>query len=378
MKKVCFLIPALDAGGAERVMLNLLRSLDRSRFTPLLVLLVKKGILLSDLPSDIRIRTVRGDKNGFFFKLLDSYRIAKLLNEERPDLIISFMWYTNAVTLFSRFIRRIKINIIISERTSTVSYEDFLSNFIRGVVIRFLYPFADTIIAPSYGIKRKLVNNSGISKEKVIVIHNPVDIRTIRVKAEEGLEHTWYQGGKNTLIAVGRLRREKGFAYLLRTVSLLSSEGIDCKLVILGEGKERKNLQDLVNKLRIEDKVFLAGFQSNPYKYLSRSTIFVLSSLYEGFPNVLLEAMALGVPSIATRCQTGPEEIVTDGIDGLLVPPADEKALADAVRRLLLDEDLRKRLGEAGEKRAEDFSSDKIVKEYEALIEGICAESAER
>lgn len=378
MRNVCFLIPAFYGGGAERVMLNVLRHLDRSRFSPLLVLLVEKGPLLSDLPMDIRILTIRKDGNGFLLKLLDSYKLAKLLDEERPDILISFMWYTNAITLLARFLGKIRIRTIISERTSTVSYEDFLSNFIRGVVIRFLYPFADTIIAPSYGIKRKLVNDSGISKEKVIVIHNPVDIRTIRVKAEEGLEHTWYQGGKNTLIAVGRLGREKGFAYLLRTVSLLSSEGIDCKLVILGEGKERENLLGLAKKLGIEEKVCLAGFQSNPYKYLSRSTIFVLSSLYEGFPNVLLEAMALGVPSIATRCQTGPEEIVTDGIDGLLVPPADEKALADAVRRLLLDEDLRKRLGEAGEKRAEDFSSDKIVKEYEALIEGICAESAER
>ena len=159
---------------------------------------------------------------------------------------------------------------------------------------------------------------------------------------------------------------------------MLAGEGIQCKLIILGEGKEKENLLKLVEKLGLNDRVSFEGFQENPYKYLARSTVFVLSSLYEGFPNVLLEAMALGIPSVATRCPTGPDEIITEGVDGVLIPPADEKAIADAIKKLLLDEDLRKRLSEAGKRRIQDFAVEKIVKQYEDAIESVCAESAER
>ncbi|OGP30994.1 MAG: hypothetical protein A2073_01515 [Deltaproteobacteria bacterium GWC2_42_11] len=172
------------------------------------------------------------------------------------------------------------------------------------------------------------------------------------------------------------MTQQKGFDYLLKAFSIVLSEGIACRIVIMGKGKEEGFLKKLAKQLNISDRVDFLGFQQNPYRYMLHSTVFVLSSLYEGFPNVLLEALALGVPSIAARCPTGPEEIIADGVNGLLVPPADEKSLAEAIKRLLTDEALRKRLGEAGKKCAEDFRVAKIIKEYEAVIEGVCAESA--
>jgi glycosyltransferase involved in cell wall biosynthesis len=215
-------------------------------------------------------------------------------------------------------------------------------------------------------------------ENKVVVIHNPLDIGRVRSLGTDGVGHPWYREPAPVITAVGRLTPQKGFPYLLKAVRILLSEGMDCRLAILGRGPEEEQLRNLASDLGIEDSVAFLGFQENPYKYLARSSVFVLSSLYEGFPNALLEAVALGIPSAATRCPTGPEEIITDGVDGILVPPADEKALADAIKRLLLDRDLRDRLSRAGKKRAESFGAEKIVREYENLIEGVCAASAVR
>jgi glycosyltransferase involved in cell wall biosynthesis len=303
--------------------------------------------------------------------------LTKLIEKEKPDVILSFMWYPNATALFGKLISRTKVKLIISERTSTFIYEGHFLNFLRNLAIRFLYPKADKIIFPSQDMANKMVKIYWRIKKKVNVIPNPVDIATINERTQATIEDPVYQARSNIIIAIGRISKEKGFSYLIRSISLLSKKSIDCKLVILGEGAESKNLQNLSKKLGVEDRVHFLGFKSNPYKYLACSTIFVLSSLYEGFPNVLLEAMALGVPSIATRCPTGPEEIITDEVDGILVPSADEKALANAIKKLLLDKDLRKRLSEAARKKADNFRVEKIIKQYEDVIDNVCSASAE-
>ena len=376
--KIIFSICNLGAGGAERVILNLLRNIDRNRFEPILYLLNRSGSLLSKAPADvavysmdeIKIPKLYGIRFIFFFS-----RLVKHLRQLRPDILFSFMWYPNAIAIITGRLYGSRVRTIVSERTSTSVYSSRLNNFLRDWIIRWLYPRADFIVSPSYGIAEDLTSD-GVQGEKIKVIHNPVDIITIQEAAKEGVENSWFNGSSKIILAVGRLGSEKGFDYLIHTISILKKDNTDCKLVIVGEGDGRKYLEGVISEMQVIDRVQLIGFQENPYKYLARSTIFVLSSLYEGFPNVLLEAMALGVPSVATRCPTGPEEIITDGVDGILVPPADEKAIADAIRRLLGDEDLRKRLGEAGRKRAEDFRVDKIVKEYEDVIEKVCAESA--
>ena len=382
VKKVCFVIPNLGGGGAQRVLLNILRHIDHSKFDPHLILFEKKrfekkGDLLFDLPSDINVRVLRSKKYRRFLKWFYFLKLVKLLKAEGPDAVVSFMWKLNAAVLLSKKMSRTKAKIIISERGSTAIYNGRFVNFQRSLAIRFFYPKAEKIIFPSRDMADKIVKSYGIEKQKMNIIHNPVDIAMITERAQERIEDPVYQAKNNIIISIGRLGKEKGFAYLIRAISLLSKNDIDCKLVILGEGAEENNLYNLSKELNIEDRVRFLGFRSNPYKYLARSKIFVLSSLYEGFPNVLLEAMALGVPSIATRCPTGPEEIITDEVNGLLIPQADEKALANAIKKLLLDKDLRERLSEAARKRAEDFRVEKIIMQYEDVIDNVCAASAE-
>ncbi len=378
--KIVFFIYNLEAGGAERVLLNIVRNIDRRRFIPVLYLLSKKGSLLPLVPADTSIISLSDvhvpEYFGFWFFFLFK-RLREQIGSVHPHILLSFMWYPNALAIILKKLMRGKCKIIVSERTSTSIYAGEKAEAWRNRIIRFLYPHADGIITPSSGIANNLISKS-IQRKKIYVVHNPVDIDMVRQKALEQLDHPWYApGAGNIITAIGRLGSEKGFDCLVKAVGILTKASAGCKLVIVGEGQERLNLEKLITALQLEDRVQLVGFQQNPYKYLSLSTVFVLSSRYEGFPNVLLEALSLGIPSVATRCLTGPDEIITDGVNGILVAPDDEKALADGIGMLLKDEELRRKLSLAGKARSEDFRVNTIVKQFEKAIEDVCAASAQ-
>jgi glycosyltransferase involved in cell wall biosynthesis len=379
MKKVFFVIPALAGGGAERVMLHLLKNIDRSSFHATLIVFKKKGRFLLDLPPDIEIKALTDGRHDVPFPLPAYLQFARLLRTERPDAVVSFMWYANHVVVTGKMLSGVRCGIIVSERYSlSLSHEGMLPEYLRRLTVRFLYPKADAVVVNSANMGGELLRLCGIPDKKVFVIHNPVDIQKIRQMSQDAIHHPWYRENIPIIIAIGRLTQQKGFSFLLQSVHLLKSGNVPCRIVILGEGREEKRLKKTAEELDIQDSVDFLGFQHNPYGYLARADLYVLPSLYEGFPNALLEAMALGVPAIATRCPTGPDEIITDGENGLLVPPADATALAQAIKKLLLDNDMRKKFSEEGKKRAEAFAVKKIMMQYEDVIEKVCAESAER
>ena len=376
--RVAFFISSMDVGGAERVVTNIIKNIDRRHFLPLLVLFSKRGRLLAELPEDLMILSLKELKGKYWygFQWLNLLRqFCRTLKTIEPEVLVSFTWYPNAISIIAKILGKIRCRVIVSERTSTFKYEGKFANGLRNLTLRFLYPHAGLVIAPSGGIANHLVSLRRIAPEKIHVIHNPVEISVIKALSKHSSSDVWFDKRRNIIISVGRLGLEKGFDYLIRSIAILVQGGIDCFLVILGEGMQRPKLQALAGELGISARVSMPGFQKNPYQYVANSTLFVLSSLYEGFPNALLEAMSLGVPSVATRCPTGPEEIIEDGVNGVLVAPGDEKALAEAMRQLLLDEDLRKRLGGAGEKRARDFRVETIVGKYEDGIRSLLGES---
>ncbi len=377
VKKVIFIIPTLGGGGAERVFLHILKNLDRSKFTPCVVLFEKKGELLHELPVEIKLTILKEHDETcrmygtVFIKL--ALRFSRFIKKERPDVIVSFMWYTNFITLIAEMINRISSKVIVSERYGfAVSFEGRMAELLRRLIIRFFYPRADTIIVNSTAMGQQLKDTFHVKVDKIATIYNPVDISTIRSLSEEEVDHPWFDQPLPIIMSIGRVTRQKGFDQLIKAVKTLHDDGAACRLVILGKGPEEGNLKKLYFDLGMSDKVLFLGFQQNPYKYLARATIFVLSSFYEGFPNVLLEAIALGIPSVATQCPTGPDEIITSGENGLLVPPGDYHALAEAIKRLLQDECLRKKFALAGRKRAQDFAVEDIVRQYEKAIETVC------
>ena len=296
----------------------------------------------------------------------------KIIKEEKPNSILSFMDYPNIVAILSNLLsgRRARINISVhtSPTLQLKRYSNNRWNGIISILMRLLYNKADKIIAVSSFIKGDLIKNYGIKESGVMVIYNPVDIEKINTLASEEISLQLFKEEVPIIISVGRLSREKGHEFLLKAFAIMRKK-VRMRLVILGEGEEERNLGKLSRNLGINNDVVLLGYDKNPYKYMKRASIFVLSSLYEGFPNVLIEAMACGTPVISTQYNPYPHEIIEHGKNGLLVPVADENALAEAMLRLLNDKVLRKTLAEKAKKRIVDFSIEKITEQYKAVLD---------
>jgi glycosyltransferase involved in cell wall biosynthesis len=372
---VLFAIPALHGGGAERVFVTLLRHIDRTAFEPRLALFFGEGEYLEGLPSDLprtvlAVRSEMGSRRCSTAPVRLAWRLSRVIRREEPEVILSFMWYTNAVVLLARSLARHRCGVVVSERYGLLSsQEGRVEEALRRTVIRWLYPRADQVIVNALEMGSQLADHCQISTRRISAIHNPVDIARVLSLAAEPAEHPWFGQAEPVIVGAGRLTAQKGFEYLVRAVARVNEQGTPCRLMILGQGPEEKSLRAMAHDVGIPGRVSFAGFQENPYAFFAKASTFVLSSLYEGFPNALLEAMTLGLPCVATRCPTGPAEILTDGVDGLLVPPADPDALADALSRLLQDPALRGRLGEAARARAGAFAVQKIVARYESVLE---------
>ncbi|HEY8366975.1 MAG TPA: glycosyltransferase, partial [Bacteroidia bacterium] len=223
--------------------------------------------------------------------------------------------------------------VVREANTISVSSKNSL-NFkarILPLLMKLLYPSADAVIAVSEGVAKDLTQIIGLPAEKVKVIYNPVITPEIFKKAEEPIKHPWFAPGElPVILGVGRLTKQKDFVTLIRAFDIVRKE-YPSRLVILGEGEERPKLEALVKELGLEQYVYMPGFEENPFKYMKHAAVFVLSSRWEGLPNVLIQALALGTPVVSTDCPSGPREILSAGKYGTLVPVGDYDALAKAI-----------------------------------------------
>lgn len=368
-----FVIPSLEGGGAERAASNLLNELSAANVGVTVVLFSKK--IGYGLPDKIKVRYINLEphKNPIYTIIkffLIVFNLAKIIREEKPFNILSFMDYANIVTILSNilFVKKAKmtISVHIPPTMHLQRYSKDFWNKIISPLIRILYNKADKIIAVSDLIKNDLINNYRINNKKIVTIYNPVDISKINILTKEEISHPWFREDTPIILSVGRLSKQKGFNHLLKAFAIVQKEG-DVRLLILGEGEEEEYLKGLSRELRISSNVYFAGFQENPYKYMKRSTIYVLSSFYEGFPNVLVEAMACGIPVVSTM-YPGSDEVIEHEKDGLLVPVADEKALAEAMLRLLKNPEERGKYSVEAKKKVESFSIEKIARQYKDVL----------
>ncbi len=211
----------------------------------------------------------------------------------------------------------------------------------------------------------------GFDSPKFRVIYNPIVDEELLRKAEEPVDHPFFgEGRPPVILAAGRLHVSKDFPTLLRAFSLVRRE-VPSRLLILGEGEKRRELEELAEELGIREDLDMPGFVKNPYKYMRRASVFVLSSQWEGLPTVLVEAMACGCPVVSTDCPSGPAEILQGGECGLLVPPRNAEELAAAILRVLKDKTLAQELREKGKIRAMDFTVERAVREYIRLVEEV-------
>jgi glycosyltransferase involved in cell wall biosynthesis len=363
---VLFVISDLSGGGAERVLIHVLNGLSRDRWRPSLALLQGTNDYPLNLAADVPVTCLGKRGTLSIFRLVG--QLAALYRRTQPHLIVSFLTYTNYLTLIARQLSGCRIPVIVSERnTPSRALASWRFACIHKSLVRATYSRADTIIAISRGVREDLERCFRVPARLCQVLYNPVAVDEVRTAAKEPADHSWFSDQIPIVLACGRLVPQKNYPLLLNAMKRVL-EHRPARLFVLGKGPQLASLQALAGKLGIASSVHFAGFQSNPFKFMARAKVFALSSLWEGFGNVLVEAMACGIPVVATRCPSGPEEIVTDGVNGLLVPSGDPDALAAAILRLLEDEAVRRRLSEAALKRAEDFRAERMISGYERVF----------
>lgn len=389
MKKI-ILINSLNTGGAERQISVI------SKF-------IADKIYLWEDKIDYRVeqdiefidKNAKNNISGFkvFFYI---FKIALLLSKKlkKQDLIISFLEKNNFINIISSYISKHKC--IICERTQpSVSFKGF-SGSINKILINLLYPRSDLIIANSNGVKSDLIYNFNINRNKIKVIYNGFDFDYINKKKYENID-SFYESlieNKELIVSVGRLTEAKGHWHLIRAMKDVVSVNKKTILFIIGDGHLREYLQSLIIKLELDENVYLLGKQENPFKFITRSKLFVFPSLWEGFPNAIVEAMYCNVPIIASNCKSGPCEILNDveykqifeinyAKYGILIPTNDgkkytnedltneEKIMAEAIIETLNDKKLCLHYQKVGLLRSMDFSLEKIVPQWNDVINGI-------
>jgi len=357
---IALFLPNLGGGGAERVFTNLANAFVEKGMVVDFVLGKAEGPNLSQI--DRRINVVDLGTNTVYgwLRPMKSY-----LKERHPELVLSALHHANLTALCANMLSGTKTRIIVSVH-GTMSHDIGKSKkrLAKAIplLVKAFYPKADKIICVSSGVAQELINKYHLPKSKVQVIYNPVVTEDMFKKAEEPIDHPWFQPGQPPVIlGVGRLTAAKDFETLIKAFALVRKK-TEARLLILGEGPERVKLEQLVKQLGLQNDVCMPGFVDNPYKYMKHSSVFVLSSRWEGLPTVLIEALALGLPVVSTDCPSGPAEILEGGKWGRLVPVRNHEALANAILEALNDERGK------GAERAKEFSLDRIVDQYVALI----------
>lgn len=260
--------------------------------------------------------------------------LSRFLIRERPDCLLSTLTGANIVAALARRLARVPTALVIREANTVMN----LRGPVDRIVARMVYPWADGYIALSQAVAADLSAALGAARERIVIIHNPVDVDGCRELAREGpdLRALSEEGaGPPYILGAGRLVPGKDFATLIKAFAALAPRS-ELRLVIIGEGPERARLEHLVRTLSLERRVLMPGFVANPYRLFEDASVFVLSSQWEGFPSVVAEALALGTPVVATDCRSGPAEILEHGRFGQLVPIGDERAMANAIMRALV------------------------------------------
>jgi len=328
-KHIALFIPTMYGGGAERVMLNLATVFADRGHRIDLVLTRADGVFLKKVPNNVRIVDLKASRI-----VRSLIPLVRYLKNEKPQVILSALKPANLIAIWAKSIAGSQARLVISEH-STLSRATANPTFQRERIMPFLmrrsYPKADAVVAVSSGVADDLSDMIDLPRDRIEVIHNPIVSPGMLEQSNLPLNHPWF--GKDeppVILAVGRLIPAKDFPTLIRAFSIVLKQ-TNARLLILGEGKDRPKLEALIGDLELNDTVSLPGFADNPYQYMRHADVFVLSSAWEGFCNVLIEALACGTSVISTDCKSGPRELLKDGRHGVLVDVGDVNALANAL-----------------------------------------------
>ena len=330
---IAFFIGSFGGGGIERVTAHLAHGLVKSGIKIDLVLNRSESPHLWRMPSETRIFDLKQPRLSLSLPGLVQY-----LRRERPSALLAADHYLNELALLAGHIAGVPTRIVVAEHnqlSKTAQNGSQMKARLAPLFARFLYPWADGIIAVSDGVAKDLSNTASLPLNSIHTIYNPVITPELFISAKEPVEHPWFNSPEiPVILGVGKLEAQKDFPNLIQAFARVRQTR-QARLVILGWGSDRPQLEALIQELGLQDDVDLPGYVQNPYAYMARSTVFVLSSAWEGLPTVLIEAMALGIPVVSTDCESGPSEILAGGKYGYLTPVGDSEALAVEILNVL-------------------------------------------
>lgn len=364
--KFAFFIPYFRDGGVETTTVRLARQLSQRGHETDLVTFQHDSPYLKDSP----FRTLDLDARR---TLTSIPKLVRYLRRERPDVVISAHHFANIIAVVTRSLSRTDPELVVTERlqiSHVLSDSDNPKDRLLPPLMRLTYPRADHIVTVSRDAGDALADIIGVPPDSIDAIYNATLVDEVFDKAEEPLNHPWFQDDNMKIVlGVGRLKPQKDFESLIRAFAQVRAERDDVRLVVLGEGDRRPALESLAEDLGVADAIDLNGFVDNPYVFMQNADVFVLSSRYEGMPNVLVEAAALGTPVVATDCPSGPRELLNDGEGGELVSVGDVNAMAEAITyQLDHPTEARERLEGIQDNLAE-FRPEQTVKRYLELVE---------
>ena len=389
---IALFVGSLAGGGAERVMLNLAEYFISKEYRVDLVLSKYSGPLKSYLPSGIKVVELEKKSwvaTGIYlcrlppqnwwsivnlvlvnspsvFRRIHSF--VEYLKDSRPNVVLSTLDAVNIVSLMAKSIAVVKTRFYVRQAihfsSHTTEMNKYFDKNLMPNLLKTWYPIADKVVSVSKSMEHDFVINSGLENNLVTTIYNPLNLAKIEALSSESVDLPWLNDKKcPTLVAAGRLVEQKDFPTLIKAVRNIS-ENEDIRLIILGAGPEWANLYALIKNLSVEEHVKLLGHQNNPYKYFARADLFVLSSIWEGMPNVLLEALACRCQIVSTNCPSGPNEILQNGKFGNLVPVGNVREMQEAISAAIkspIDKDILSA-------RANEFALEKIGKQYLSLL----------
>jgi glycosyltransferase involved in cell wall biosynthesis len=362
---LAILISNLHGGGAERVSVNLANSFIHRDYSVDMVLMSATGVFLADLLPDVRVIDLNVSRIRSLLLPLIHY-----LRQEKPAVLLACVWPLTAIAILACRLAGVPTRVVVSEHTTWSRSELLTNRFKRWQVsasMHYLFPKANGVVTVSQGASDDLRCFANLKTNLVQTIYNPV-VSSNQLKNDNTVPRhplEWWEGAHPKLLAVGTLKSIKDYPTLLSAFACLRQNS-DAKLLILGEGECRSALELQARQLGLDGSLFMPGFVDDPLPYFQQADLHILSSLAEGLPTVIIEALASETPVVSTDCPSGPAEILNHGQFGRLVPVGDVDSLTTAIRQSLNETPDR----EALKARAQAFSIDKATDQYEALLFG--------
>ena len=365
MKRILFVAKDMGLGGAEKQVVELSEALSERGFETGIFIFNTKGeksFRIKDLNPGVEIISPPRDYEKP--SLAEGiYEISKAVRKWKPDVLYSRLWNVKSMTAVVG--RLFGIGVVLGVADSP-AHE--IKRKRHGTLARLyrkgVYRLADTVVAVSEGLAREVGEFYGLSDVKVVC--NGINVESVKAKSTVATPDEYFPANLPVIVAVGRMSEQKGFRHLIEAFAIVSGS-VNVRLVIIGDGELKDRLRGIAESLGVGAKVSMPGARQ-AYAYIKRADIFVCSSLHEGMPNVVLEAMALGTPVVSTDCDHGPAEIIEDGRSGILVPVADPTVMASAILTLIRDRRLGLSLVAEAEKRLRHFTRDEMVSAYEEIF----------